>query len=79
MCHVVDTWGIAPEQAKRVTREQYAANHPAGRIGKRLTLRVKDVMVSGDSLPTVAPDTATAEVLSVLSAQGQARQRAPPT
>jgi arabinose-5-phosphate isomerase len=27
-----------------LTREQYAANHPAGRIGKRLTVLVADVM-----------------------------------
>lgn len=27
-----------------ITREQYALNHPAGRIGKRLTVKVKDIM-----------------------------------
>lgn len=33
--------------------DQYAANHPAGRIGKRLTLRVADLMLSGAALPVV--------------------------
>lgn len=33
--------------------DQYAANHPAGRIGKRLTLRVADLMLSGAALPLV--------------------------
>lgn len=32
-------------QAKHLTRDQYAMNHPAGRIGKRLMLRVSDVML----------------------------------
>lgn len=36
-----DTVAIALMQAKNLTREEYAMNHPAGRIGKRLTLRVQ--------------------------------------
>lgn len=32
-------------QAKHLTRDQYAMNHPAGRIGKRLMLHVSDVML----------------------------------
>lgn len=35
-----DTVAIALMQAKNLTREEYALNHPAGRIGKRLILRV---------------------------------------
>ena len=41
-------------QAKQLTRDQYAANHPAGRIGKRLTLRVVDLMLTGAALPVVS-------------------------
>ena len=41
-------------QAKHLTQDQYAMNHPAGRIGRRLTLRVADVMLSeSSSLPLV--------------------------
>lgn len=35
-----DTVAIALMQQKNLTREEYALNHPAGRIGKRLILRV---------------------------------------
>ena len=43
-------------QAKHLTQDQYAMNHPAGRIGRRLTLRVADVMLSGRSfMPLVRP------------------------
>lgn len=37
-------------------------NHPAGRIGKRLILRVHDVMLTGSALPLAAPDTLIMEV-----------------
>jgi arabinose-5-phosphate isomerase len=35
-------------QKNGLTKEQYAANHPAGRIGKRLTVKVEDVMRKHD-------------------------------
>lgn len=66
-----DTMAIALMQAKQLTREQYAANHPAGRIGKRLTLRVADVMIGYTLLPVVPPQMAILDVLSVLSAKAQ--------
>ena len=37
-------------------------NHPAGRIGKRLILRVRDVMLTGSSLPLIGPDVYIMEV-----------------
>ena len=37
-------------------------NHPAGRIGKRLILRVRDVMLTGSSLPLIGPDVLIMEV-----------------
>jgi hypothetical protein len=37
-------------------------NHPAGRIGKRLILRVADVMLTGSSLPLASPDALIMEV-----------------
>lgn len=42
-------------------------NHPAGRIGKRLILRVHDVMLTGSALPLAAPDTLIMEVQCVLA------------
>ena len=37
-------------------------NHPAGRIGKRLILKVHDVMLTGSSLPLIGPDVLIMEV-----------------
>lgn len=42
-------------QAKHMTREQFAMNHPAGRIGRRLMLRVGDCMLSGERIPVARP------------------------
>lgn len=41
-------------------------NHPAGRIGKRLILRVHDVMLTGSALPLAAPNTLIMEVTTHL-------------
>lgn len=38
-----DTVAIALMHAKNLTKEEYALNHPAGQIGKRLTLRVSSL------------------------------------
>lgn len=42
-------------QAKQLTQDEYAMNHPSGRIGKRLMLRVSDVMLTGSAVPRVPP------------------------
>ncbi|KAE8662517.1 putative arabinose 5-phosphate isomerase [Hibiscus syriacus] len=46
-----DTVAIALMGARSLTKEQYAANHPAGRIGKSLIFKVKDVMKKQNELP----------------------------
>lgn len=57
-------------QAKHLTRDEYAMNHPAGRIGRRLILRVSDVMLSNGDIPIVSADTVVADALSELSSKG---------
>jgi arabinose-5-phosphate isomerase len=55
-------------QKKRGFREEdYALNHPGGRLGRRLTLRVKDVMRSGSEVPIVRAETSLMEVLYEIS------------
>lgn len=57
-------------QVKGLTPEDFALNHPAGRLGKRLTLRVRDLMHSGQETPAVSPQTSWIEVLSTISKGG---------
>ena len=58
-------------QKKRDFRpEDYARNHPGGRLGRRLTLRVRDVMPQGENdLPRVAPSASFLDVLAEISAK----------
>eukprot|EP00873_Tetraselmis_striata_P013855 jgi/Tetstr1/434119/TSEL_023263.t1 len=65
-----DTVAIALMQAHHLTQDQYAMNHPAGRIGKRLILRVQDCMLSGDKVPRVSPDMKVVDTLVELSGKG---------
>ncbi|KNA11499.1 hypothetical protein SOVF_134670 [Spinacia oleracea] len=46
-----DTVAIALMSARNLTKEAYAANHPAGKIGKSLIFKVKDVMKKQEELP----------------------------
>src|ERR1041384_1928500 len=48
-----DALAIALMQCKELTPEAFALNHPAGRLGKRLSLRVSDVMHGGTQNPTI--------------------------
>jgi arabinose-5-phosphate isomerase len=46
-----DTVAIALMEARNLTKNEYASNHPAGRIGKSLIFKVKDVMKKQEELP----------------------------
>ncbi|MFL6282114.1 MAG: SIS domain-containing protein [Pyrinomonadaceae bacterium] len=55
---------------KRLTPEDFALNHPGGRLGKRLTLKVSDLMHSGEGNPTVGATATLLEVVSAISGGG---------
>jgi len=65
-----DTVAIALMQARNLTQDEYAMNHPAGRIGKRLILRVSDVMLTGEKVPKVAAHVKVVDTLVELSGKG---------
>ncbi len=62
-----DILAVALMKKKNFSIEDYAENHPAGRIGKRITLKVKDLMISGEVLPTCSPDDKLIDMLVELS------------
>lgn len=62
-----DVMAIALMTYKKFGLDEYAMNHPAGKIGRRLILRVKDLMLVGSNIPSCGlKDTlgATLEELS---------------
>lgn len=52
-----DALAVALLEARGFTPEDFARSHPAGRLGKRLLVRVQDIMHTDESLPIVSPDT----------------------
>jgi arabinose-5-phosphate isomerase len=65
-----DALALTVMQIKGLTLEDFALNHPAGRLGKRLSLKVSDLMHSGDRNPTVSPATSWLEVVSSITRGG---------
>ncbi|MDQ3258048.1 MAG: KpsF/GutQ family sugar-phosphate isomerase [Acidobacteriota bacterium] len=65
-----DALAITLMEVKGVSPHDFAQNHPAGRLGKRLTLRVGDLMHSGARHPTVSPHELWFEVVSRITAGG---------
>ena len=53
-----DALAVALLEARGFTADDFARSHPAGALGRRLLLHIRDVMHTGDDVPRVA-DTAT--------------------
>ena len=51
-----DAMSIALLEQREFSREDFALYHPGGTLGKRLLLRVDELMVTGDAIPRVAGD-----------------------
>ncbi|ESK40182.1 hypothetical protein P256_00623 [Acinetobacter nectaris CIP 110549] len=58
-----DALAVALLDARGFTSDDFARSHPAGALGKRLLLHVKNLMHTGDALPRVAPETKMGQVL----------------
>jgi arabinose-5-phosphate isomerase len=63
-----DALAMSVMQIKGITPEAFAFNHPAGRLGKRLTLTVRDLMCC--DRPTLQPQASWLEVLEAISQGG---------
>lgn len=51
-----DALAIALLKAKNFTKEQFAFYHPGGTLGRRLTLKVEEIMTKGENVPIVNQD-----------------------
>ncbi len=65
-----DALAIAMLSARGFTEEDFARSHPGGRLGRRLLLKVSDVMVSGDDLPLCSDATTVVKALVEISGKG---------
>jgi arabinose-5-phosphate isomerase len=65
-----DALALTLMDCKKLTPEDFALNHPAGRLGKRLMLRVGDVMHGGSENPTIASGAPLLEVVQAITRGG---------
>ncbi len=65
-----DALAIALLEARGFTAEDFAFSHPGGALGRKLLLKVEDVMRRGDDVPRVAPATPLARALLEISSKG---------
>lgn len=65
-----DALAMALLEARGFTRDDFALSHPGGNLGRRLLVKVKDVMHSGEDIPSVVVGTSLAEALIEMSKKG---------
>ena len=65
-----DALAMTLMQAKGLTPDDFAINHPAGQLGKRLTLKVADLMHGGTANPTIQLVANWAELVKGISDGG---------
>ena len=66
-----DALAITLMQLRGFDSTAFAQNHPGGSLGKRLNLRVEDLMHSGDEVPVVGPRALMEEVIIVSNLKKQ--------
>jgi len=65
-----DALAVALLEARGFSAEDFAFSHPGGRLGRRLLLRVLDIMHGGDSVPVVSEGTTLGGALLEISRKG---------
>lgn len=65
-----DALAMALMQARGFTAEDFALSHPGGALGRKLLLKLSDIMHTGDALPLVSSDTLIREALLEISQKG---------
>ncbi len=62
-----DALAVALLSSKHFSAEDFALSHPGGSLGRRLLIRVKDIMRSGQDMPYVLPNTPLSEAVITMS------------
>ncbi|MEO1375921.1 MAG: KpsF/GutQ family sugar-phosphate isomerase [Cyanobacteria bacterium J06635_10] len=65
-----DALAMTLMQMRSITPQDFALNHPAGRLGKRLTLRVADLMHHEEDNPVIIPNASWIEIVSAITKGG---------
>jgi arabinose-5-phosphate isomerase len=65
-----DALAIALLEARGFTAEDFARSHPAGSLGRRLLLRISDIMHVGEGVPRVGREASISDALVEMTRKG---------
>jgi len=65
-----DALAIAMLQARGFTEEDFALSHPGGALGRRLLLKISDVLHTGSEMPTVGHELSIGDALAEMTSKG---------
>ncbi len=65
-----DALAVALLQARGFTAEDFALSHPGGALGRKLLMKLEDIMHTGEALPKVSPDALIKHALMEISQKG---------
>ena len=65
-----DALAVALLDARGFGPDDFARSHPGGSLGRRLLTHVRDVMRSGEAVPTVGPQAGVSEAILAMSRGG---------
>ncbi len=65
-----DALAVALLDARGFSAEDFAFSHPGGALGRKLLLKVEDIMHSGDEMPRVSVDTSLSHALVEMTQKG---------
>lgn len=65
-----DAIAVALLQSRGFTRDDFAQSHPSGKLGRRLLLKVSDLMHTGDAIPAVSSAVTVRDALLEMSQKG---------
>jgi arabinose-5-phosphate isomerase len=65
-----DALAVSLLEARGFTAEDFALSHPSGTLGRRLLLRIDDIMHTGDQIPRVGEHALLKEALLEMSKKG---------
>jgi len=58
-----DALAVSLLETRGFTAEDFARSHPAGQLGKRLLLHIRDIMHKGDEIPRVSANASLSEAI----------------
>jgi arabinose-5-phosphate isomerase len=65
-----DALAVALLEARGFTPEDFAMSHPGGSLGRKLLLKISDLMHKGERLPKVSPDATLSTALLEMTRKG---------